>query len=162
MLAQSFNATLLSDPASIETGADPLKVFTLDTYDLLGDVVGDPQKYGFSNVTDECIETPACVTASPSVQDTYLFWDELHSDRGRAFAYGPARVRARCARALHLDDDAARLRRARFRRLARPPEDDLADLPGLGFARPAGSTRDTPRPLDSDHGRAATASSLWR
>lgn len=78
MLAQSFNATLLSDLASIETGADPLKVFTLDTYDLLGDVVGDPQKYGFSNVTDECIETPACVTASPSVQDTYLFWDELH------------------------------------------------------------------------------------
>jgi outer membrane lipase/esterase len=81
-LAQTFNATLLSDLASIETGADPLKVFTLDTYDLLGDVVGDPQRYGFANVTDECIETPSCVTASPSVQDTYLFWDGLHPTEG--------------------------------------------------------------------------------
>ena len=81
-LAQSFNATLLSDLTSIESGASPLKVFTLDTYDLLGDIVGDQQRYGFANVTDPCIDTPACVTATPSVQDTYLFWDGLHPTEG--------------------------------------------------------------------------------
>ena len=82
MLAQSFNATLLSDLAPLEIGADPLKVFNLDTYDLLGDIVADPTRYGFSNVSDPCIDTPACVSALPAVQDTYLFWDGLHPTEG--------------------------------------------------------------------------------
>jgi phospholipase/lecithinase/hemolysin len=81
-LAQLFNATLLGDLTAIESGADPLKVFTLDTYDLLGDIVSDPQRYGFSNVTDPCIDTPACLNAVPAVQDTYLFWDGLHPTEG--------------------------------------------------------------------------------
>jgi hypothetical protein len=63
-------------------GAQPLKVFTLDTYDLLGEVVADPQRFGFSNVTDPCIDTAACLTATPAVQDTYLFWDDLHPTEG--------------------------------------------------------------------------------
>ena len=81
-LAQLFNSSLLTDLATLETGSDPLKVFTLDTYGLLGDVVSDPQQYGFVNVTDPCIDTPACLSASPSVQDTYLFWDGLHPTAG--------------------------------------------------------------------------------
>jgi phospholipase/lecithinase/hemolysin len=81
-LAQLFNSTLLSDLAPLETGADPLKVFTLNTHELLGEIVGPPPGYGFTNVTDPCIEVPACVTASQSVQDTYLFWDGVHPTEG--------------------------------------------------------------------------------
>ena len=81
-LAQLFNSTLLSALAPLETGADSLKVFTLDSYDLLGNAIADPQRYGFSNVTQPCIDTPSCVTASPSLQDTYLFWDGLHPTEG--------------------------------------------------------------------------------
>jgi phospholipase/lecithinase/hemolysin len=81
-LAQSFNAALLSDVAPLEIGADPLKVFNLDTYNLLGDIVAHPTLYGFSNVSDACIDTPACVSAVPAVQDTYLFWDGLHPTEG--------------------------------------------------------------------------------
>lgn len=81
-LAQLFNATLLGALAPVETGSDALKVFTLDTYDLLGDTVADPNRYGFSNVINPCIDTPACVSASQSVQDTYLFWDGLHPTEG--------------------------------------------------------------------------------
>ena len=82
MLAQAFNSTVLSDLASVETGADALKVFTLDTYDLLGDVVASPAENGFTNVTEPCISVVACLTAPPSVQDTYLFWDGLHPTEG--------------------------------------------------------------------------------
>jgi outer membrane lipase/esterase len=82
MLAQLFNATLLSQLAPLETGAGSLKVFDLDTYDLLGDIVADPTGYGFSNVSDACIDTPACVSALPAVQDTYLFWDGVHPTEG--------------------------------------------------------------------------------
>ena len=82
ILAQAFNSTVLSDLTSVETGADALKVFTLDTYDLLGDVVASPEQFGFANVTEPCISIVACVTASPSVQDTYLFWDTLHPTEG--------------------------------------------------------------------------------
>jgi phospholipase/lecithinase/hemolysin len=81
-LAQLFNSTLLSDLAPFETGDDPLKVFTLDTYDLLGDVVNDPQRYGFTNVTEPCIDSSACLSGSPSFQDTYLFFDGLHPTEG--------------------------------------------------------------------------------
>jgi phospholipase/lecithinase/hemolysin len=120
MLAQSFNATPLSDLAPLETGADSLKVFDLDTYALLGDIVADPTGYGFSNVNDACIDTPACVSAVPAVQDTYLFWARPASDQRRAYACGRACLRARCARTLDLGDDADWLRRPLLRRLARP------------------------------------------
>ena len=81
-LAQSFNAALLSDLAPLEIGADPVKVFDLHTYDLLGHIVAQPARYGFSNVSDPCIDTPACLSALPAVQDTYLFWDGLHPTGG--------------------------------------------------------------------------------
>jgi phospholipase/lecithinase/hemolysin len=81
-LAQLFNSTLLSALAPLETSAVPLKVFTLDTYDLLGDVVSDPQRYGFTNVTEPCIDSSTCLSDSPSTQDTYLFFDGLHPTEG--------------------------------------------------------------------------------
>ena len=90
-LAQIFNATLLSDLAPLETGAGALKVFDLDTYAMLGDIVADPTHYGFSNVSDACIDTPACVSAVPAVQDTYLFWDGVHpTEAGHTLAAGLA------------------------------------------------------------------------
>jgi phospholipase/lecithinase/hemolysin len=81
-LAQLFNSTLLLALAPLETGADPLKVFVLDTYDLLGDVVADPQRYGFTNVTEACIDVPACLMGTQAEQDEFLSWDGLHPTEG--------------------------------------------------------------------------------
>jgi phospholipase/lecithinase/hemolysin len=86
-LAQLFNTTLLGDLTSIETSADPLKVAVLDTYDLLTDAVGPPPRFGFSNVTDSCIGTPACRTGTDAEQDKFLSWDGLHpTERGHMLA----------------------------------------------------------------------------
>jgi phospholipase/lecithinase/hemolysin len=81
-LAQKFNSTLLSSLGSVETGADALNVVALDTYDFLAEAVASPAKYGFANVTEPCLLAVACATATPTVQDTYLFWDTLHPTEG--------------------------------------------------------------------------------
>ena len=81
-LAQLFNTTLLGDLTSIETGADALKVSVLDTYDLLGDVVADPLRYGFTNVTQACIDVASCLGGSQAEQDQFLSFDGLHPTEG--------------------------------------------------------------------------------
>jgi phospholipase/lecithinase/hemolysin len=87
-LARLFNATVLDDLAPLETGAGALKLFDLDTYDRLTDVVANPKLYGFTNVSDPCwtgsffgyAGSPNGKLCSllPAVQNQYLFWDGLH------------------------------------------------------------------------------------
>ncbi len=83
-LAQLFNATVLGDLAPLETGGDPLKVFDLNTYDALTEIVDSPNHDGFANVTDPCWTGnffgsggTLCSTL-PAVQNQYLFWDGVH------------------------------------------------------------------------------------
>ena len=45
----------------------------LDTFGLLNNVVDNPQAYGLSNVTDNCILAGAACNPN-----SYLFWDEVH------------------------------------------------------------------------------------
>ena len=82
-LAESFNVSVLNGLASLE--GHGLKVFTLDTYDLLGEIKADPSGFGFANVSDPCwtgnfIDPSSgrlCSTI-PSDQNQFLFWDEIH------------------------------------------------------------------------------------
>ena len=64
---------------------DGLKVFTLDTYDLLDTIKADPSKFGFDNVSDPCwtgtfTDPNSGTLCAPdaSDQDKFLFWDEIH------------------------------------------------------------------------------------
>ena len=75
---------MLADLAPVEAAG--LSVFDLDTYALIDQAVSDPSKFGFSDVKDPA--GPAADTGYatggtlcstlPAVQDTYLFWDEVH------------------------------------------------------------------------------------
>lgn len=56
------------------TGAN---IIVLNTQALLETVIKSPGTYGFGNVTDACIDSAACV-ASPTIQNSYLFWDSVH------------------------------------------------------------------------------------
>jgi phospholipase/lecithinase/hemolysin len=82
-LAESFNAEVLKRLAPLES--DGLKVFTLDTYDLLGEIKADPSHFGFTNVSAPCwtgsFTDPSSGTLcspDPSDQNEFLFWDEVH------------------------------------------------------------------------------------
>jgi phospholipase/lecithinase/hemolysin len=82
-LAESFNAEVLKGLASLESGG--LKVFTLDTYDLLGEIKANPSEFGFTNVTAPCwtgnFTDPSSGTLcspNPDDQNEFLFWDDVH------------------------------------------------------------------------------------
>jgi phospholipase/lecithinase/hemolysin len=83
-LAQLFNATVLGDLRPLETGFDPLKVFNLNTYAALTEIVDSPNHDGFLNVTDPCWtgnffgSRGTLCSALPAVQNQYLFWDGVH------------------------------------------------------------------------------------
>ncbi len=57
------------------TGAN---IIVLNEQQLLANAIANPAAYGFTNVTDACINAPACVSGSTAVQNTYLFWDGVH------------------------------------------------------------------------------------
>jgi phospholipase/lecithinase/hemolysin len=80
--AKWFDNTLLSDPRLRpykQFGG--LKVFDLDTYDLLDAANYDRAAFGLTNVASPCwtgsftSSTPGSVCSSPN---TYLFWDSVH------------------------------------------------------------------------------------
>jgi phospholipase/lecithinase/hemolysin len=80
-LAASFNAAVLEGLTQL----DGLKVFTLDTYDLLGEIKADPSGFGFTNVSDPCwtgsfTDPNSGTLCSPNLDDQnqFLFWDEIH------------------------------------------------------------------------------------
>jgi phospholipase/lecithinase/hemolysin len=82
-LAASFNAAVLAGLAELKS--DGLKVFTLDTYDLLDEIKADPSQFGFTNVSDPCWtgnftdpNSGTLCSTDPSDQNKYLFWDEVH------------------------------------------------------------------------------------
>ena len=66
-LSAYFNAELLK-------ALQGKGVFYFDTYALLDDVIANPAKYGFTDVTDPCFDGMN-VCADP---DKYLFWDDFH------------------------------------------------------------------------------------
>jgi phospholipase/lecithinase/hemolysin len=82
-LAAAFNAAVLKGLASFKS--DGLNVFTLDTYDLLGEIKADPSGFGFTNVNDPCwtggfADPNSGALCSPDLDDQnqFLFWDEVH------------------------------------------------------------------------------------
>ena len=86
-----------------------------------------PASNGFANVRSPCIsggpESPGTGCADPG---QYLFWDGEHPTAAGHALTADLACRAdrraqsdRCARTIHLDDDAHRLQRARLRRPAR-------------------------------------------
>jgi outer membrane lipase/esterase len=74
--AQAFNAGVLGGLTTLE--GDGLKVYNLDSYDLLGDIVSNPSAFHFMNVTNACVLALACVGGTFDQQNEYLFWDGAH------------------------------------------------------------------------------------
>jgi phospholipase/lecithinase/hemolysin len=81
-LSLFFDQAVLQDLAPVEAAG--LTVYNLDTYFLIDEAVQDPAAFGFSNVADPCWTggftggAGSLCSADPAVQDTYLFWDDVH------------------------------------------------------------------------------------
>jgi phospholipase/lecithinase/hemolysin len=83
-LSAYFDQQVLLDLAPVEAAG--LTVFDLNTYALIDEAVKDPSEFGFSNVTAPCWTGAFTGSATggslcstlPAMQDTYLFWDDVH------------------------------------------------------------------------------------
>ena len=60
--------------ASVVSSINDSRVVLIDFFALTNDVAVNPQAYGFSNVTNECLLN-GTVCVNP---DAYLFWDDIH------------------------------------------------------------------------------------
>jgi phospholipase/lecithinase/hemolysin len=80
LLTNIFNTEYSADVAALR--AQGIDVISLDVYSLFSQLVNDPSAYGFTDVTDGCINTstytsphPCMATSNPN---QYLFWDDIH------------------------------------------------------------------------------------
>jgi phospholipase/lecithinase/hemolysin len=70
LASQAFNAEVQSDTASL-IHTFGINIIDVDTYSLLKDMIADPKKYGFTNVT-------APAQGQAVNPNEYLFWDGAH------------------------------------------------------------------------------------
>lgn len=93
-------ATATAAAAAANPGANVIQV-PVDR--LFAAVIANPGQFGFTNVTSQCLTTPACVLAPAATQNQYLFWDSVHpTAAGHAlmarfateYIFAPSRVAA--------------------------------------------------------------------
>jgi outer membrane lipase/esterase len=80
-LATSFNTQLKEKLDDLEADLG-ITIFRLDVFAFLNEIVADPEAFGFTNVTDPCLEgdTPEFIGGTPCANpDDFLFWDIMHA-----------------------------------------------------------------------------------
>jgi len=80
LISDSHN-TALGAAASEVAAATGATVYVVDFATLFTDATSNPGKYGFTNTTEACIDSLACVTGPPEAQDEFIFWDPVHPTR---------------------------------------------------------------------------------
>jgi outer membrane lipase/esterase len=98
-LVQDFNAAIAAAVGSFSGGS----AFFLDMAAVYDAVYANPAAFGITNTTDACViagffgqpqnVNTAC-GQSPAIQDTYLYFDEIHPSRVVHAAMGAAALAA--------------------------------------------------------------------
>lgn len=57
-------------------------IIVFDIEAIIDDMQTNPDRYGLTNVTDACIETPTCLTGGQDTQNQFLFFDGVHPTTG--------------------------------------------------------------------------------
>jgi len=70
MITEAYNAALVEAMAGFDALPN-VNLTSLDVFAILEDILDDPTKFGFDNVTDMLI-------AAGETTDAYLFWDAIH------------------------------------------------------------------------------------
>ncbi len=79
-LAATFNSSLEAILSGLE---EPLgvKIFRLDIFDLIHEIVAAPAAFGLTEVEEPCITPLTRVSPFCSQPDEFLFWDDIHPTR---------------------------------------------------------------------------------
>lgn len=73
----AFNTALTTSVGAAATASPGANVTLIDIGSVFTALQANPASFGFTNVTQQCLTTAACVT-TPSVQAGYAFWDGVH------------------------------------------------------------------------------------
>ena len=76
-LASEFNLALEAILGGFEASL-PLKIFRLDLFSLVHEIVADPVAFGLTEVETPCITPFTRVSAYCTRPDRFLFWDFIH------------------------------------------------------------------------------------
>src|SRR5262249_7771435 len=77
-----YNATLDQATKQLAAAHPDVNLVQMDWLAALNVVIANPKAFGFTNVTDACILTPSCASATKDVQNQFLFWDTVHPTEG--------------------------------------------------------------------------------
>lgn len=78
LASMTFNQTLAAQLQTLAIANPNTNIVQMDLATALNVIRANAAAYGFSNVTNSCLGTLACVTGSTAVQNGYLFWDDVH------------------------------------------------------------------------------------
>ncbi len=85
--SSSFNTTLSAQLAAVAAANPGANIVTVDLASSFGAIIANPGAFGFSNVSQQCVQVAACVTGSLATQNQFLFWDGVHpTDAGYRLA----------------------------------------------------------------------------
>ena len=77
-IASEHNTALLATTRSLTAALADSNFIYVDAEKLIDHMIANPASYGFSNVTDACLDILACDQGSRDQQNEYLFWDSIH------------------------------------------------------------------------------------
>jgi outer membrane lipase/esterase len=84
--ASTYNSTLAAGLAGVAQANPNTRILQVNAAALFSQVRSDPAAFGFTNVTQQCLTTLACVGGGATAQNNYLFWDGVHpTTRAHAF-----------------------------------------------------------------------------
>ncbi|HFC04565.1 MAG TPA: autotransporter domain-containing protein, partial [Rhizobiales bacterium] len=99
----TFNSALSQGLDALQAGLPAgTRILRIDTDAIFTKIISNGAAFGFTNVTDSCVATIACVTGSTATQNTFLFWDGVHPTAAAQVLFAQAVLAT-----LNFADDAA-------------------------------------------------------
>jgi phospholipase/lecithinase/hemolysin len=75
-LSDTHNLLLAEDLSNLSQSQADINIIPVDTNSLFDEILANPTKFGFTNITESCVnEATGTVCSNP---DEYLFWDGIH------------------------------------------------------------------------------------
>ncbi len=76
--AFTYNTALAAGMGKVAGAAPGVNIVQADVSSAFKVVLANPSAFGFTNVTQQCIQSAACVFGPAATQNSYLFWDSVH------------------------------------------------------------------------------------